>query len=94
VGDDHGIGLSLRLAYNSLLATFRRYLIKAEIDCRQVDLHSLRVTFIVHAIDGGVAAKTVQAIVGHKTFAMATDTYYRMRPEKLLEADLSCLPCQ
>lgn len=45
-----------------------------------LDLHALRVTFVTRLLERGANPRTVQALVGHKTFAMTMQVYARVLP--------------
>jgi integrase len=80
---------------HNLLHRFYTYARKAGIDDARprgaVDLHSLRGTFVTHAIDNGASPKAVQDIVGHLTLALTMNTYARATDQGK-RAAISSLP--
>ncbi len=80
---------------HNLLEQFYRYAQKAGIaDARPrgaVDLHSLRVTFVTHCINGGASPKAVQAIVGHSSLDLTMRTYTKAT-DQAKRAAISALP--
>jgi integrase len=80
---------------NNLLKRFYAVCKRAGIEGAEaggnVDLHSLRVTFITLAIEHGGSPKAVQAIVGHSSLAMTMGVYAKATDSAKREA-IGALP--
>ncbi len=79
----------------NLLKAFQRACEKAGIEDGKMggslDIHSLRGTFISHAIENGGSPKAVQEIIGHSTLAMTMNVYAKAADESKRKA-IDCLP--
>ena len=51
---------------------FRRVVVSAGLDVKEVVRHTLRHTAITHLVQSGVNLPTVQRISGHKSFSMVS----------------------
>lgn len=66
---------------HTTLQTFKKVVQQAGLPAPQeLDLHALRVTFVSRLLERGANPKTVQALVGHRTFQMTMQVYARVLP--------------